>query len=442
MLPLRGYRWGSTRRAASLRRAAQLCTLAALIGTAFLSQQRASADPVTIARISVSPLAPETDGPSGAPLISADGSTVVFQSSATNLVAGDTNGADDVFAAPAAGGSPQLISVGPDGEPADGSSTPLAVTPDGRFVVFATMADNLGVQVPHGVVEIYVFDRQTGNIDLVSKATSNAPGNRSSGAAAISADGRYVAFTSVASNLVPGDTNGVEDVFVRDRVNNTISRVDLGPHGTQANAGADPQVVSMSADGSVVAFSSLASNLVSGDTYGKWNVYVRYRPWGATSRISVPQRGASGNGRSLFPSVSADGKLVAFESTAPLTAGVTPGSWNTFIRNRGNGSLMRVPVPSAGPPQISADGTTVGFLSTAVPLVPEGAVGVVTWSLATREAELATVDAAGDASTGHVSAFSLDGNGGTVAFATDGSDLVAGDLNGMPDVYVHFAQTS
>ena len=286
-----------------------------------LTQQRASADPITLARISVSPLAAETDGPSGAPLISADGSTVVFQSAADNLVAGDTNGDDDVFAAPATGGPPQLISQAPDGEPADGSSTPLAISADGRFVVFASTADNLGAVVPRGVVEIYVFDRETGGTDLVSKATTGAPGNRSSGGAAISADGRYIAFASAASNLVSSDTNGAVDVFVRDRLHGTTGRVDVGARGVQANGAADPQVVSMSADGSVIAFSSAATNLVRRDINGQWDVFVRYRPRGLTSRISTPQPGVSGTGRSLFPSVSANGNMVAFESLAPLIAG-------------------------------------------------------------------------------------------------------------------------
>ena len=93
-----------------------------------------------MARISVSPLAAETDGASGTPLIGTDGSTVVFQSAATNLVAGDTNGRYDVFAAPAAGGPPQLISQAPDGEPANGASTPLAISATGRYVVFASTA--------------------------------------------------------------------------------------------------------------------------------------------------------------------------------------------------------------------------------------------------------------------------------------------------------------
>ena len=404
-----------------------------------LTQQRASADPVTLARISVSPLAAETDGPSGAPLISADGSTVVFQSAADNLVAGDTNGDDDVFATPATGGPPQLISQAPDGEPADGSSTPLAISADGRFVVFASTADNLGAVVPRGVVEIYVFDRETGGTELVSKATTGTPGNRSSGGAAISADGRYVAFASAASNLVSSDTNGAVDVFVRDRLHGTTGRVDVGARGVQANGAADPQVVSMSADGSVIAFSSAATNLVPRDINGQWDVFVRYRPRGLTSRISTPQPGVSGTGRSLFPSVSANGNMVAFESLAPLMRGDTAGSWDIFIRNRATGGLTRVPVPSAGPPQISANGTTVGFLTAAVPLVPTRSVGVVTWNRLTYEADPATVDAAGDSSTGHATAFSIDGNGGEVAFATDASDLLPGDLNGMPDVYVHLS---
>ena len=131
--------------------------------------------------------------------------------------------------------------------------------------------------------------------------------------------------------------------------------------------------------------------------------------------------------------------MVAFESLAPLMRGDTAGSWDIFIRNRATGALTRVPVPSAGPPQISANGTTVGFLTTAVPLVPARVGRRRDLEPAHLRGRPATVDAAGDSSTGHATAFSIDGNGGEVAFATDASDLLPGDLNGMPDVYVHLS---
>jgi Tol biopolymer transport system component len=342
-----------------------------------------------------------------------------------------------VFAAHAAGGPPQLISQAPDGEPADGASTPLAISATGRFVVFASTANGLGPAVPTGVVQIYLFDRETGSTELVSRATSGTPGNASSGGAAISANGRFVAFASAASNLVDGDTNGAVDVFVRDRTDHTTRRVDVGPRGVQANGAVDPQVVSISADGSIIAFSSAARNLVSSDTNGQWNVFVHNQRSGTTSRVSAPQPGIGGSGPSLFPSVSADGNVVAFESIAPLTHNDAAGTWDIFVRNRATGGLARVPVPSAGPPQLSADGNTVAFLTTAAPLVPAGAVGVATWSRSSGDTNLATVDGAGDPSTGRATGFSVDGNGGKVAFATAGSDLLPGDLNGLQDVYVH-----
>jgi Tol biopolymer transport system component len=164
--------------------------------------------------------------------------------------------------------------------------------------------------------------------ERVSVDSSGAQGNSSisrGSISSISADGRFVAFPSTADNLVPGDTNGNWDVFVRDRQTNVTARVSVDSSGTEGNnwSGAP----SISANGRFVAFHSLADNLVSGDGNGKWDVFVHDRQTGVTERVSVDSSGMQGNAESFRASISADGRYVAFDSIADnLILGDTNGT--------------------------------------------------------------------------------------------------------------------
>ncbi|MGH2537890.1 MAG: TolB family protein, partial [Candidatus Promineifilaceae bacterium] len=149
-----------------------------------------------------------------------------------------------------------------------------------------------------------------GQTSLVSIASDGTQGNYDSGLSSVSADGRYVAFTSGASNLVAGDTNGLFDVFVHDRDSGQTSRVSVASDGAEGNGVSDWP--SISADGRYVAFQSLASNLVGDDTNGYLDVFIHDRDSGQTSRVSVAWDGDEGNGDSWEPSISADGRYVAF----------------------------------------------------------------------------------------------------------------------------------
>jgi len=173
-----------------------------------------------------------------------------------------------------------------------------------------------------GSGDVFVHDRVTGATTMVSVTPGGTDGNDDSDTPAISADGRYVAFVSWASNLVAGDTNWQSDVFVRDRVTGATTRVSVASDGTQANGlNRTPMI---SADGRYVAFPSEASNLVAGDTNGKPDVFVRDRVTGATTRVSVTNAGSQANGNSGRPAINADGRYVAFESDASnLVAGDT-----------------------------------------------------------------------------------------------------------------------
>ena len=174
----------------------------------------------------------------------------------------------------------------------------------------------------------------------VSVSSSGIEGNGFSGTPSISADGQFVAFASDADNLVAGDTNGLFDVFVRDRAAGTTVRVSLDSAGGEGNGFSDSP--SISADGRFVAFRSDASNLVAGDTNGSYDVFVYDLATALTERISVDSSGVEGDSYSYVGGISADGQAVAFMSAASnLVSGDTNGSWDVFVHDRTTGIIAR-----------------------------------------------------------------------------------------------------
>jgi Tol biopolymer transport system component len=174
-----------------------------------------------------------------------------------------------------AGGTTERVSLGPGGVQGNSISGSPAISAGGRFVAFDSHATNLVPGDTNDFGDIFVRDRQTGTTQRVSVGRNGAQGNDHSLVSVISADGRFVFFTSDASNLVPGDTNGTSDVFVRDRRTRTTERVSVGPGGAQGNG--DSALPALSADGRFVAFGSSATNLVPGDTNRTTDVFVRRR---------------------------------------------------------------------------------------------------------------------------------------------------------------------
>src|SRR5438132_6325767 len=223
--------------------------------------------------------------------LSADGRFVAFDSAATERVAGDTNVASDVLVHDRQTGTTERVSVASDGTQGNGSSGllsfafPPALSADGRFVAFVSFAANLVAGDTNGATDVFVHDRQTGTTERVSVASDGTQGDGTSSSSALSADGRFVAYHSAATTLVAGDTNGATDVFVHDRQTGTTERVSVASGGTQGNGiSAAP---ALSGDGRFVAFHSTATNLVAGDTNGAPDVFVHDRQAGTTERVSV-----------------------------------------------------------------------------------------------------------------------------------------------------------
>jgi Tol biopolymer transport system component len=201
-------------------------------------------------------------------------------------------------------------------------------------VAFQSDAANLVTGDTNGMWDVFMHDRETGTTTRASVGIRGAQGSASSLYAAISADGRWVAFESSASTLVTGDTNDTWDVFMHHRETRTTTRVSVGPGGVQGDDRSGWAAIS--ADGRRVAFYSSASNLVAGDTNGMWDVFVHDRETGTTTRVSVGPAGAEGNDHSNRPAISADGRSVAFWSSAGnLVTGDTNGVPDAFVHEVG-----------------------------------------------------------------------------------------------------------
>lgn len=434
--------------------------IAAAIILCVAGATRVTAQPTTV-RASVSSLGIQGNGAvESVTALSADGRFVVFSSDATNLVAGDTNGATDVFVRDLVAGTTERVSVATGGAQGNDGSRVGWMSPDGRFVVFTSLATNLVAGDTNGAQDVFLRDRQAGTTERISIATSGTQGNGNSGAGTpgnhISADGRFVLFESFASNLVAGDTNGFEDIFVRDRMAGTTVRANLAYNGAQSNSGSGSAAIS--ADGRFVSFASSATNLVADPDVNSANdIFVRDLVAGNTERVSESSSGQQANAGSTSSSISGDGRYVAFFGSATnLVAGDTNGHTDVFVHDRLTGVTERVSVSSDGTQQngdinntysnsrgavqISSDGRFVVFGSFASNLVPSdtnGAGDVFVHdrqSGATERVSLASNGAAGNGASGATVAISADGL--FVALASDATNLVAGDTNGLTDAFV------
>jgi Tol biopolymer transport system component len=290
--------------------------------------------------------------------------------------------------------------------------------------------------------------------ERVSVASDGTQANNDSDRSLISDDGRYVAFSSSADNLVEGDTNGVQDVFVHDRVTGETTRVSVASDGTQAN-GACATIgcwcilsgLSISPDGRYIAFHSDSTNLVEGDTNGFTDIFVHDRLTGETQRVSAASDGTQGNGGSSIPTISRDGRYVAFISDSTnLVEGVTNGG--IFVHDRVTGKTTVVSVSSdgtqgnegAGYPSISADGRYVAFSSFSNNLVEgdiNGDSDCFVHDRTTGETTLESVSSDGRQGNGGVGATAISADGRYVAFWSDPDHLVEGDTNEGAEWFVH-----
>jgi len=256
---------------------------------------------------------------------------VAFDSDASNIVPGDTNLRRDIFVRDTLTNTTTSVSVDSAGNQQNSSSSfkVSSISADGRFVAFESSASNIVPGDTNGNTDIFVRDRLTNTTTRVSVDSAGNQANSASETPSLSGDGRFVAFKSFASNLVPGDTNSESDIFVRDRLTNTTTRVSVDSAGNQRNIGSESP--SISADGRFVAFNLYSLNLDVGATFAQ-DIFVRDRLTNTTTNVSVDSAGNPGEGDS--PSISADGRFVAFESNSSyLVPGDTNNTDDIFVVN-------------------------------------------------------------------------------------------------------------
>jgi hypothetical protein len=382
----------------------------------------------------------------------------------------------------------RLVSVSSDGEEANnqaggeagGGAGRLGISADGRYVAFASQADNLIHSDKNGAWDVFVRDRKYGSTERVSVSSSGAEAGGcwiyGSHSPDLSADGRYVSFSSDCTNLIPDDMNGdMRDILVRDRQEHETLLMSISSGGEQANNHSYRSTIS--ADGRFVCFSSVADNLVPGDTNGDEDVFVHDRDADedgifdesghiSTTRVSVSSLGAQAEGDSFAGTISADGRYVAFASTAAnlsyVLQGGVPISDDTndvidvFVHDRVSGKTDRVSVSSTGAQAngpscnvvsfiglgISDNGRFVVFDSEASNLVPDDTNNVrdvFMHDRVTGTTRRVSICPCGDEGNSDSYGYGVNGDGSTAAFISRASNLLVGlaDSNNGSDVFVH-----
>ncbi len=391
------------------------------------------------ARESVDSSGIQANGRSGTPSISADGRFVAFESDAANLVPGDGNHSRDVFVHDRRTGITTLASVDSSGGQADSNSYSPAISADGRYVAFVSGATNLVPGDANRHADVFVRDLMADQTVRVSVGDFGIEGNGDSFDPAISADGRYVAFASHAYNLVSQDWNQSPDVFVHDCLSGTTQLVSVSSSGFLDYGGSSHP--SLSADGRFVAFASRA-RLVPNDHFDNSDIYTHDCLTGRTACMSVSSSGGHMYGEATNPSISADGRYVAFEYWGEET-----GLSDVLVHDRAFRTTTTVSVAptgtpadgASGSPSLSADGRFVAFKSFATNLVQGGSNGYIHVCVNDRLSRFTrrmSISNAGAPGLGDSTAPSISATGEFTAFDSTAANLVLADTNFVQDVFV------
>jgi len=395
---------------------------------------------------SVSPSGMVGNGPSQQAVMSSNGRFIAFQSDANNLVAGDSNGVTDIFVYDTANRVTELASMGLGGALANGPSGSPSISADGRFIAFHSLASNLVLADGNSNWDVFVYDRQTRRLDRVSLNSNGVEGNGWSKYPSISASGDFVAFVSAASNLAPGSNPGATGVYVRDRLLGKTMLASVDSAGIAANR--DSSEPAISGNGRFVAFATAATNLWPVDTNGKSDIYLRDLSTGQTYLVSCLSGGQARLGTSSHPAINHDGLLIAYEYSQG-----TPGTRTVYVFNRATGYAHQLAAPwqdDGKPvwPTMSSDGMTVAFASPASLTVGDsnGCRDVVFcyWSTNTLVSpvhKLASVGLEGEPVLEDVGHPCVSPDGYYVVFEV-ATALAPQDVNGISDIYLAISKLS
>ncbi len=380
----------------------------------------------------------------GGPAISNDGRFIAFQSLDSTLVPNDTNAVRDVFVYDRQSCVIERVSVSSSGGQANGMSIAPDISNDGRYVIFMSSANNLAAEDHNNANDVFVHDRQTGTTIIVSLASNGSQGIQASFSPAISGNGRYVAFTS-ENPYSPADTSIYRDVYWHDTVTHETVLVSVSTAGIVGNRESNAPV--LSDDGRYVAFDSYAWNLVPNDTNENFDIFVRDMQTNTTVAVSVANDGTIGDGGSGGHSISGNGRYVAFNSYNLLPGSSWTGS---YIRDLQTNTTSALVLNSAGQPangygyrpSISNDGRYVAFESDSTGIVPGDTNGQEDMFWHDRQTgEIRRVQAfMGQQPNGMSSHAALSGDGQILAFMSEASNLVSPDPTGL-DVFVYDVNT-
>ncbi|MEB3182293.1 MAG: hypothetical protein VKL59_25135 [Nostocaceae cyanobacterium] len=390
-----------------------------------------SKDPVQrIRRVSSSSQELQADASSSSPVVSANGRFVAFQSNATNLVRGDTNSLSDIFVRDVRRGKTTRVSIGSDGTQANGASLNASISSDGRFVVFESEASNLVPQDTNGKKDVFLHDTKSGTTTLISVDSTGNQADEDSYRPYISNDGRYVTFTSKANNLDSNAPNVVrtEDVFVRDLQTSTTSWIRSPQEGPSPNRTLNSRTRDISGDGRYVLYES---TIVTGSVLTTLYVYDQH-----TQTSQKIDSGFRGDFRKS--SISDDGRFVAYGFGPSLGANITKlydqqtnSSREILLGQNGT----RVFTQSLS---LSGNGRYLAFSSSQNDVVPgdtNQASDVFIYDIDNSTTQRVSVNARGREANGNSFSPSLSADGRFLAFASDATNLVPRDTNGVTDVF-------
>jgi Tol biopolymer transport system component len=395
----------------------------------------------TTSRVAVTTSGVEANGESNSPSLTQDGRFVAFASDSTNLVPGDTNAHTDIYVRDRTNNTTERVSVSATGAQLDDLSFTPEIAPNGRFVAFLSWATNVTSDISGNQQQLYVRDLVNRTTVRISKNASGVSANGPSSNPELSADGRFVAFQSDATNLVQGDTNGSEDIFRRDLTTGVTRRVSVTSGGNQGTGDAD--FASISNDGRFIAFTTDGA-LHPADTNGDLDVYVWDATTLRTTPVSVNASGQFVPGQSASAAVSGNGQKVAFSSSSALEASDTNGMSDVYVRTLASGSNARVSLGGGNvqgnghsfEPTIDASGSAVTFLSSATNLVPGDTNGVRdAFRRVGTSTDRVSVSSGGAQGNGHVEEVAISGTGAVIVFRSGSTNLVSPDASAQQELF-------
>jgi len=407
-----------------------------------------------LTRASIASDGQQADRDSFEPALNASGRFLVF-SSTGSLVSGWQTRNRDIFLRDRLFNRTTVINQAPGGMPAvGGRSEHPSISADGRFIVYNSYAPNLVPGDTNNAADIFLYDREKDRTLRISVANGGKQANGDSLQPTISENGRYVVYTSKASDLVPGDTNKAWDTFVYDRMRQTTGRVSVSTKNVQGNRDSGFLGTDIDESGHFIVFASDATNLVSGDTNGTADIFIRdlRKDTGVTRRVSISSTGEQANGQSLFPTISGLGQMIGYTSIASnLVPNDTNSTTDIFLFDLSSTRTERVSVSTEGTQadefsdvcDIDRSGRYIVFSSRASNLAPGDTLKHADIFLRDRKEKVTTrinvaedgTGADGDSSDAYSVSISDDGR--FSAFVSASANLVAGDTNARADVFVY-----